>query len=70
MYLLALLIPTYAVWKCGKKGQAILNFILLFIFIFPAIIHALFVVSEYKAKERQEALIQGITSANNQGNNN
>lgn len=52
MYLLAFLLPPAAVFMCKKPIQGIINIALCFLFILPAIIHAMFVVHEYKADER------------------
>lgn len=50
MYLLAILLPPIAVLFAGKPFQALINFFLCFLFFFPAMIHALFVVHEAKSK--------------------
>lgn len=57
-YLLAILVPPLAVLLCGKPVQAVLNLFLTLLLWFPGAIHALFVVSSYKADVRNEKLIQ------------
>lgn len=62
MYLLAIIIPPLAVLLCGKPGQAILNFFLCLLLFVPGVIHALFVVNERKARQRQEELVAVIAA--------
>ena len=67
-YLFAIIIPPVAVIMCGKPLLALLNFILWLCFIFPGIIHALFVVVDYQAEQRVnqlERLIQKRESGRN-----
>ena len=52
LYLLAILIPPLAVLLTGKPVQALLNVGLTFLMWLPGMIHALFVVQEYKADKR------------------
>ena len=56
MYLVAILLPPIAVLICGKPIQAIINLLLCCFFLIPGIIHAIFVVNEYKADKRVERL--------------
>ncbi len=53
MYLLAVLCPPIAVLMCDKPGQAILNCLLSIFFWVPGVVHALFVVGEFKGDERR-----------------
>ena len=52
MYLLAIICPPLAVIIAGKPIQGLLNIFLSLCFYVPGLIHALFVVSEYKADGR------------------
>jgi uncharacterized membrane protein YqaE (UPF0057 family) len=52
LYLLAILLPPVAVLFCGRPFLAVLNCFLTLLLYFPGMIHALFVVNEYKANER------------------
>ena len=59
LYLLAVLFPPLAVLLAGKPFQAILNFVLLFVTVYVgALIHAVFVVHNHYADQRQERLIR------------
>lgn len=58
MYLLAILLPPLAVLLCGKPFQFILNFILCLFFWIPGIIHAVLVVADHKAQQRNQELIE------------
>jgi uncharacterized membrane protein YqaE (UPF0057 family) len=49
MYLLAFIFPPLAVEMHGKQFQAFQNLFLTLFFWFPGVIHALLVVSAYKA---------------------
>ena len=63
-YLLAILLPPIAVLTCGRPFVAILNFILTLLFWLPGAVHALFVVSDYKADQRTQRLIRaGVAPA-------
>lgn len=64
MYLLAILIPPLAVLLCGKPIQALIN-LFLWILIFPAMLHALFVVHSVKADKRNRELIRAVGSISN-----
>lgn len=59
LYLIAILLPPLAVLLCGKPFQAVLNLLLCVITIWiGAVIHAIFVVHNYYADQRQERLIR------------
>jgi uncharacterized membrane protein YqaE (UPF0057 family) len=61
LYLIAVLLPPLAVLLCGKPFQAILNLVLVFITIYVgALIHALFVVHNHYADQRQERLLRDM----------
>ena len=56
MYLVAVLLPPVAVLICGKPIQVLINLLLCLLLIIPGIIHAIFVVREYKADKRLKQL--------------
>lgn len=60
MYLVAILIPPLAVLLCGKPIQFILNLILCLFFWIPAVVHAILVVMDKKAQERNQELIDAM----------
>lgn len=62
-YLIAIFVPPLAVLLCGKPLQALLNFLLLFLFWIPAVVHALVVVASHKADRRNEKLIQAMNQS-------
>ena len=63
-YLLAILLPPIAVLTCGRPFVAILNFMLTLCLWLPGAVHALFVVSDYKADQRTQRLIRaGVVPA-------
>lgn len=65
MYFLAIFLPPLAVLLCGKPGQAILNCLLLLFLWIPAVVHAILVVNEHKARQRQNELAGMIAAASN-----
>jgi uncharacterized membrane protein YqaE (UPF0057 family) len=61
LYLVAVILPPLAVLFCGKPFQAILNLVLLFVTVYiGALIHAIFVVHNYYADQRQERLLRDM----------
>ena len=60
LYLVAILLPPLAVLLCGKPFQALLNVILTIAFWVPGVVHAIFVVHNYYADQRNERLIQAM----------
>ncbi len=60
MYLIAILIPPLAVLLCGKPVQFLLNLLLCLFGWVPGMIHAILVVADQKAQERNQALIDAI----------
>ena len=58
MYLLAIFLPPVAVLVAGRPGQALINFLLIWLFWVPAVIHAILVVNEYKADKRMERQVK------------
>ena len=57
-YFFALLLPPVAVLLCNKPGSFVLNCFLTFCGYVPGIIHALFIVQDKIAEERQQVLIK------------
>lgn len=62
MYLLAIVLPPIAVLMAGKPIQFLLNILLTLCGGLPGMIHAIMVVSEYKADKRNELLIRATTA--------
>ena len=62
MYLLAIILPPIAVLMAGKPVQFLLNILLTLCGGLPGMIHAIMVVSEYKADKRNELLIRATTA--------
>lgn len=60
LYLVAILLPPVAVLLCGKPFQALLNLILCLFFYVPGMIHAILVVMDAKARERNAELIDAM----------
>lgn len=60
MYLLAIVFPPLAVLFCGKPVQFLLNLLLCFLGWVPGMIHAILVVADQKAQERNQALIDAL----------
>jgi len=59
-YLLAILLPTFSRFLCGKPVQTILSIILTLAFWIPGVIHALFIVHNHLADKRNKELIAAI----------
>jgi uncharacterized membrane protein YqaE (UPF0057 family) len=55
-YFLAIVFPPLAVLLCGKPIQAILNVFLCVGLWIPGVVHALFVVNDYKSVQRTKEL--------------
>ena len=60
LYLLAILLPPVAVLLTGKPIQALLNLVLTLLGWIPGVIHALFVVSSYKADQRTGRFVDAL----------
>ncbi|HEY9735487.1 MAG TPA: YqaE/Pmp3 family membrane protein [Trichocoleus sp.] len=63
-YILAILLPPLAVAMTGRWVQLFLNIVLCFLFWVPAIIHALFVVSDANSERRLREMEKRIKSSN------
>lgn len=63
MILLAILIPPVAVLAVGKPFQALINCVLCLFLWIPGIIHAVIVVNNHNADERQRQLIAANAAA-------
>ena len=59
LYLIAILCPPLAVLCCGRFLAALLNLFLSILYV-PGLIHALMVVSEYKADRRTDQLVRAV----------
>ena len=60
LYLVAVLLPPLAVLLCGKPFQALINVVLTVLFYVPGLIHAIFVVHNHYADQRNARLIRAI----------
>jgi uncharacterized membrane protein YqaE (UPF0057 family) len=60
-YLLAILLPPVAVLITGRPISALINFFLWLCLIIPGVIHALFVVSQDAADERNRELMTAVS---------
>ncbi len=60
LYLIAVIIPPLAVLLCGKPFQALLSIPLTLLGWAPGVVHALFVVNNHYAEERNKQLIQAV----------
>ncbi|HZR99371.1 MAG TPA: YqaE/Pmp3 family membrane protein [Chloroflexota bacterium] len=60
LYLVAVLLPPLAVLLCGKPFQALLNVFLTLLVWVPGMIHAILVVHNFYADQRQERLIRAM----------
>jgi uncharacterized membrane protein YqaE (UPF0057 family) len=61
LYLIAILLPPLAVLMCGKPFQALLlNLPLTLLLWLPGVIHAVFVVHNHYADQRQDRLIREL----------
>jgi uncharacterized membrane protein YqaE (UPF0057 family) len=60
LYLIAVVLPPVAVLLCGKPFQALLSIPLTLLGWAPGVIHALFVVNNHYAEERNRHLIRAV----------
>jgi uncharacterized membrane protein YqaE (UPF0057 family) len=60
LYLLAVVLPPLAVLLCGKPFQALLSIPLTLLGWVPGVLHALFVVSNHYADQRNQRLIRAV----------
>jgi uncharacterized membrane protein YqaE (UPF0057 family) len=60
LYLIAVVFPPLAVLLCGKLLQALLSLPLTLLGWAPGVIHALFVVNNHYAEQRNEQLIRAV----------
>lgn len=63
LYLVALVLPPLAVLFCGKPFQAVLNILLTLCFVVPGVVHALLVVHNYYADQRNERIVKAMKQA-------
>jgi uncharacterized membrane protein YqaE (UPF0057 family) len=59
-YLIAILLPPLAVLLARKPGQAILNLGLALLLWVPGMLHALVVVHNFYAEQRQERFVEAV----------
>jgi uncharacterized membrane protein YqaE (UPF0057 family) len=59
-YLIAILLPPLAVLLARKPGQAILNLGLTLLLWVPGMVHALVVVHNFYAEQRQDWLVEAV----------
>jgi uncharacterized membrane protein YqaE (UPF0057 family) len=60
LYLIAIILPPLAVLLCGKPFQALLSIPLTLLGWAPGVIHALFVVQNHYAEQRNKRLIRAV----------
>ena len=60
LYLVAVLLPPLAVLLAGKPFQSIINLVLTIAFYVPGLIHAIFVVHNYYADQRNDRLMRSM----------
>ncbi len=60
LYLVAVVLPPLAVLLCGKPFQALLSVPLTLLGWAPGVIHALFVVNNHYAEQRNRRLIRAV----------
>ena len=63
LYLIAVILPPFAVLLAGKPFQALLSIPLTLLFYVPGIVHALFVVHNHYADRRTDRLIRATRDA-------
>lgn len=63
-YFFAIVFPPLAVLLCNRMGSFIVNCLLTLLFYFPGAIHAVLVVNDKIAEERQNKLIAAINRKN------
>ena len=59
-YFLSIFCPPLAVLLCGKPFQAIINVFLTFLFWYPGVRHAQFVVWQYFEEQRNLRLVRAV----------
>lgn len=64
LYIVAFFLPPVAVLFSGKPIQALVNFLLCFLFWIPAVIHALLVVRDHYADRRTRKIVRAIKASN------
>lgn len=64
MYFLVVVFPPLAVLLAGKPFQFLLNILLTLCAWIPGMIHAIMVVNEYKADQRNQQLINAVAHDN------
>jgi uncharacterized membrane protein YqaE (UPF0057 family) len=60
LFFLCVLLPPLAVLLTGRLGSALLNLVLTLFLWVPGMIHAFFVVSDYKNEQRLRAIARSL----------
>ncbi len=63
LYILAIFLPPIAVLLSGKPIQALVNFLLCFLFWIPAVIHAMLVVHDHYEDRRTKRIVRAIKAS-------
>jgi uncharacterized membrane protein YqaE (UPF0057 family) len=61
LFFLCVLLPPLAVFLTGRLGSFFLSLILTLLGWLPGVIHAFFVVTDYKNEKRMESLKRDLT---------
>jgi uncharacterized membrane protein YqaE (UPF0057 family) len=59
-FFLCLVLPPVAVFLTGRKGSFLLSLVLTFFGWIPGVIHAFFVVSDYRNEKRIRAIAEEL----------
>lgn len=62
LFFLCVILPPLAVFLTGRMGSFVLNLILTLFFWIPGMIHAFFVVSDYKNEQRLREIAKDLKS--------
>ena len=60
LFFLCVVLPPLAVFLTGRMGSFLLSLLLTVLGWFPGVIHAFFVVSDYKNEKRLRAIAEGL----------
>ena len=59
-YIIAIFLPSLAVFLCGKPFQTIVSFLMTLLFWIPGVIHVLFVAHDHLADLRTDRIVEAI----------
>ena len=62
LFFLCVILPPLAVLLTGRMGSFVLSLVLTLLGWLPGVIHAFFVVSDYKSEQRLRAIAKEIKS--------